>query len=144
MTEPKAPSMFEGGCACGAVRYRCDSPPLRMVNCHCRSCQRYSGSAYSPTVIVPRRSVVLTRGQTKVHELVADSSHVARREFCAECGSPLFASSSGHEELLGIKAGSLDDPSWYSGDADVWVASAQPWDSMNPATQKFDKGPRKT
>ena len=53
---------FTGGCACAAIRYECLALPLRMVNCHCRDCQIASGSAYSPTLIMARSAVKLTKG----------------------------------------------------------------------------------
>jgi len=130
---------FFGGCACGAIRYECNELPLRMVNCHCRDCQRASGSGYSATVIVPASSVRLLHGECKEHQSVAESGNIATREFCGICGTPLFARSSAHVQSIRVKAASLGDPSWFSPEADVWVASAQPWDHMNPAVPKFAK-----
>lgn len=133
---------FFGGCPCGAIRYRCDSPPVGMVNCHCRSCQQYSGSAYSPTVLVPRSSLRIVSGSPRTHEIGAESGGTARREFCAHCGAHLFAGSTARDAIVGVKAGSLDDPSWFVPTADVWVGSAQPWDHMDPELPKFEKGRR--
>jgi hypothetical protein len=131
------PSTFSGGCACEAVRYDCSTSPITMVNCHCRDCQRASGSAYSPTVVVPTATLVLVRGTPRYHEITVANGHVARRAFCGECGTPLFASSSAHPEMTGIRAGSLDDPSWYRAERDVWTGSAQPWDMLSPGTVKI-------
>jgi hypothetical protein len=86
-----------------------------------------------------RSSVRLLRGQCTEHRIEADSGNVARREFCAVCGTPLFASSLARSDFVGVKASSLDDPSWFAAEADVWVASAQPWDHMNPSVPKFNK-----
>jgi hypothetical protein len=133
---------FQGGCACGAIRYECTATPLRMVNCHCRDCQRASGSGYSATVIVSANSVRLLRGECKEHCIVAESGNVARRQFCGACGSPLFAASVARPQFLGLKAASLDDPSWFTPEADVWVESAQPWDPMSPGIQKYAKDRR--
>ena len=108
-----------------------------MVNCHCRGCQRAGGAAYSPTAVVSRSAFRITRGEPNVFESAADSGNVARRAFCGDCGSPLFASSSGRLDFLGIRAGSLDDPSWFRATADVWAESAQPWHVMDPRTPKF-------
>ena len=108
---------FTGGCACGRIRYECSAPARRMVNCHCRDCQLASGSAYSPTVVMARDAVRVTRG-----------------------GTPLFASSSASPQHLGVRAASLDDSSWYKAEADVWTGSAQAWDCMDAAVPKFEKG----
>jgi hypothetical protein len=131
-----APSVFSGGCACGAVRYDCSTSPITMVNCHCRDCQRASGSAYSPTVLIPTATFRLVRGEPRYHEITAANGNIVRRTFCAECGSPLFASSSAHPEMTGVRAGSLDDPSWFRAERDVWIGSAQPWDVLSPGTVK--------
>jgi hypothetical protein len=130
------PSLFSGGCACGAVRYDCSTSPITMVNCHCRDCQRASGSAYSPTVIVPTATFQLVRGEPRFHEIMVANGNIARRAFCGECGSPLFASSSAHPEMTGVRAGSLDDPSWFRAERDVWIRSAQLWDILSPGTVK--------
>jgi hypothetical protein len=134
-----SPSEFFGGCLCGAVRYACTAKPLAMVNCHCRDCQRAGGGAFSPTIIVPAPSLRMTRGQPKLHSVDAESGNEATRAYCGECGSQLYAFSSGRSEFVGIKAGSLDDPSWYRPTKDVWVGSAQPWDCLDPTLPKLRK-----
>ncbi|MEO8603868.1 MAG: GFA family protein [bacterium] len=130
---------FSGGCACGAIRYECSVAPRRMVNCHCRDCQRASGSAYSATVIMAASAVRVLRGQCAAHRTEVEGGNVAKREFCSACGSPLFASTSARPDVVGVKASSLDDPSWFAPQADVWAGSAQPWDHMDPRLPKFAK-----
>jgi hypothetical protein len=130
---------FSGGCACGAIRYECSAPPLRMLNCHCRDCHIAGGGAYSPTVIMTRDAVNITSGRTAVYERIADSGNIAKREFCPNCGSPLFASSSARPGFVGIRAASLDNPAWFSPEANVWMDSAQPWDCIDPAVPAFAK-----
>lgn len=53
---------FQGGCACGAIRYECASKPIASFNCHCRACQRFTGSAYISGVLVPSAAFELTQG----------------------------------------------------------------------------------
>jgi hypothetical protein len=137
----RAPSNFSGGCACGAVRYECSSAPAAMVNCHCRDCQRASGAGYAPTLIVSPTHFRVTRGQPKYHEVMAQSGSTARRAFCEGCGSPLFASTSARPDFVGIRAGSLDDPSWFRATVDAWTASAQPWDALSEHTTKYPGNP---
>jgi hypothetical protein len=134
------PAAFSGGCLCGAVRYECSAAPMTMVNCHCRDCQKAGGSGYSPTVVVRRRALRLRSGRPRYHRVTGESGSIARRAFCPECGTPLFASTSARPGLLGIRAGSLDDPSWFRATADVWTSSAQPWALMDSGVPKFRKG----
>ena len=110
-----------------------------MVNCHCRDCQKASGSAYSPTLIVNASSLKLSKGEPKYYFVLAESGNTARRGFCADCGTPLFAGSSAKTEFLGIKVSSLDDPSWFKPVANVWTCSAQPWDILDPNVPSYSK-----
>ena len=134
------PTSLSGGCLCGAVDYSCAAPPLSMVNCHCRDCQKWSGGTYSPTVVVPAESLEITDGQLRSYTLRADSGAEATRQFCPACGSQLFAFSSARPERIGIKAGSLDDPRWFKPTADVWVSRAQPWDTLDATIAKISEG----
>jgi len=138
--EVSVPTTFSGGCACGAVRYECSAPPAAMVNCHCRDCQRAGGSAYAPTVVVRSDAFRVIATQPTYYSVTAQSGHIARRAFCPACGSPLFASTSARPDFVGIRAASLDDPTWFHPTADVWTASAQPWDVMEPSVAKHPQG----
>jgi hypothetical protein len=132
MAASAVPSTFAGGCACGRVAYACSEAPFSMVNCHCRDCQRAGGSGHSPSVVVKRSAFRITRGEPRFYERRADSGATARRAFCADCGSPLYASTSARPELVVIRAGSLDDPSWFRPGAVVFADSAQAWDPLEP------------
>jgi hypothetical protein len=110
------------------------------VNCHCRDCQRAGGAGYSPTVVVAKADFHVTGESPECHEIIAASGETATRAFCRRCGSPLFAWSSARRDFVGIRAGSLDDPSWFRPDADFWVDSRQPWDLLHPETRKYAQG----
>jgi hypothetical protein len=131
---------FTGGCLCGAIRHECSAEPFATGNCHCRDCQRSSGSAFVPALFVPREAVKIT-GEVKYYAVTADSGNTFSRGFCPTCGTPLFGLSVGLPGAIGIRAGSLDDPSWYRPAVDIYTTSAQPWDTMNPDLPKFPKGP---
>ena len=131
---------FSGGCACGAVRYKCSAEPLGMLNCHCRDCQYASGTFHTAVVVVPTGSMEIQGDTLKHYESVADSATKVYRGFCSTCGSPLFARNETYEkDFLAIKAASLDDPSWYKPATDIWTDSAQPWALMHPDTKKYPK-----
>jgi hypothetical protein len=129
-----------GGCMCGAVRYECAATPMFMGNCHCRDCQRASGGTYAPAIGVPRSAVQIT-GDVKYYESKADSGNMARRGFCANCGSRLFSLPPFAPDLMVILATSLDDPSIFKPGMDIYTSSAQPWDHMDPSLPKFPKMP---
>lgn len=133
------PAPFSGGCLCGAVRYTCAMEPVATVQCHCRDCQRNSGSGFAIVLAVQRAAVTFQRGTPKRHTTHADSGNTVWREFCATCGCQLFAGGSVNPDFCGIKASSLDDPSWVRPLGDIWTDSAQPWDYLDPALPKAPK-----
>ncbi|MGE5659645.1 MAG: GFA family protein [Actinomycetota bacterium] len=130
---------FTGGCLCGAVRYECSAQPVSMGICHCRDCQQATGSAFAAAMLVPQNAVTIT-GNVTYYDVTGDSGSIVSRGFCPICGSRLF-SKPPIPELMGIMAGSLDDPSWFKPQAEIYVASAQPWDYLNPDLPKFAKLP---
>ena len=130
-----------GGCACGAIRYSYEGEPLFAMNCHCRDCQRETGSAYVPVLGVPAATFRVIQGSPKFFDVKADSGNITRRGFCADCGSPLFGLPGVSGEMVTIRVGSLDDPSGYRPSQDVYTSRAQPWDYMNPDLPKSSKLP---
>jgi hypothetical protein len=130
---------LSGGCACGAVRYACTAEPMFALNCHCRDCQRETGSAYAPILAVPSAAFAVTHGSPGYFDVTADSGYVTRRAFCARCGSALFGEPGSRTDMVTIRAGSLDDPSIFRPTQNVFVASAQPWDHMDPALPRVAK-----
>ncbi|MGV1014801.1 MAG: GFA family protein [Methyloceanibacter sp.] len=127
-----------GGCACGAVRYEAGAAVL-MMNCHCRSCQRASGSAYAAFVVVPKDSFQPT-GELRYYECTGGSGKKVRRGFCPTCGSPVAIEVDVAPGIVALLAGSLDTPSAHSPAMDIFTLSAQPWDHMSPDTRKVAGG----
>ena len=128
-----------GGCACGAIRYECTVEPLMAVNCHCRDCQRASGSAYGSALWFPADAVRVSSGRVKFFVKKSDTGNTVSRGFCADCGSPVLASNSNAPMTI-VYAASLDDPGWHRPQLDIFTSSAQPWDHMDPARPKYDRG----
>jgi hypothetical protein len=112
-----------------------------MGNCHCRDCQRATGSAYFAAVSVSEPTFRLTTGTPAVYEKQADSGNTMRRMFCSQCGSPVYLTNSARPNMVVLYAASIDDPSWVRPSRDIYTESAQPWDYMNPALAKFPKMP---
>ena len=126
---------YSGQCLCGEISYSVDIEPMFTGNCHCKDCQRSSGSAFIPAMIFPEKNVAVS-GEVKYFESQADSGHMHKRGFCPNCGSQLFARFSSMPGMLGIKAGTLNNSSNYVPKLDFHIGSAAPWDFMNPELPK--------
>ena len=115
-----------GGCFCGAIRYELTADPVFQVACHCRACQYASGGAPTLAMIVPRAALKITKGQPRTFWAEGDSGGKVGRSFCETCGSPVFSEPTSGDIAV-IKVGSLDDPSHFKVQADIWMQAAQPW-----------------
>lgn len=131
---------FTGGCLCGAVRYRGTAEPVMAGHCHCRDCQKSTGGAMASLLAVPADSLAIT-GKPKYFSVKGESGQSVDRGFCPDCGTPLISKAGALPGVVFIKAGTLDDPSWYKPTFDIFTSSAQPWDHMDPALPKFPKMP---
>jgi len=127
---------ISGGCACGAVRYASSGEAIFALNCHCRDCQRESGSAFIPVLGVAKSTFTVIQGTPRSFTVTADSGYPTTRLFCGDCGSPLYGMPSSAPDLVTIRVGSLDDPSVFRPSQNIYTARAQPWDCMEPALPK--------
>jgi hypothetical protein len=128
---------FSGGCACGTVRYESTADPIMMLHCHCRDGQQSSGGPFSSFVIVPTEAFRLLQGSLRFHASPSQMGGKTHRGFCPECGSPIQSKPDLVPHIVAIRTASLDDPSWFNSQADVWTSDAQLWDQMNPGLPKF-------
>lgn len=133
MTKP-----ISGGCLCGTVRYKISGVPVSSFNCHCRDCQRTSGSGFAPVILVKRDNAEAS-GNVNFYDAKADNGCINSRGFCPVCGSQLFELLERMPGMLTIKAGTLDEPSQFKPQMDFYTASAQPWDFMNPDLPKLPR-----
>jgi hypothetical protein len=107
-------AMQQGGCICGAVRYETEGAPLRVTICHCRFCQRATGTAYMVEPIFPRKDLRITRGSPATYEHRSEGSgKLVQAHFCARCGTKLFLTFERFAEVCGVYAGTFDDPDWF-------------------------------
>lgn len=134
---------YSGACACGRIRYTCTAPPAFSWNCHCRDCQRASGSAFCAVLYVPREALTVT-GEATYYEVLAESGRSVSRGFCPTCGSPLFIVADLVPALQGLWAASLDEPARFRPQVDVWVSRRQPWDSLSSSLPTIAEAPSET
>ena len=129
-----------GGCLCGSVRYTVRGEPLRTMICHCKICQRSSGSAISTIAIFPRDSLNV-EGELRAYEYAGDSGRKLAINFCPNCGAPVLLDIRAMPDLVSIKVGSLDDTSWFDPTVDIWTDSAQSWFPTTGDRRRFPENP---
>jgi hypothetical protein len=114
-----------GGCQCGAIRYVIDAEPVTVYACHCRECQRQSGSAFGLSAIFPASAVRITRGPAAQWRRTTDSGRISTASLCGICGNRIMNSSGG--PFVSLKPGTLDDAGWIQAVGHIWTGSAQDW-----------------
>jgi len=133
-------SFATGQCLCGAVKYEITGEPIRMAACHCKDCQRSSGTGHMSLAFF-KESDVSVSGETSSFDAKADSGNINTRHFCPNCGSRLFTRNSGRPGVIGIAVGCADDNSWFSPQAVVYNARCEAWDAIPLEIPKFDGMP---
>lgn len=135
--------IFEGGCACGAVRYALKSAPLDCGWCHCRTCQLNSGSPAMVFASVPDGDFVVTKGADVVRRF--SSSSFGYRRFCGACGTPLTMEVEHQPEMVDFSVATLDDPGAVAPGFHIFWSSRISWfepgDDL-PRHARFRKGMR--
>ena len=120
--------MSEGGCLCGAVRYRIADPPLSSAICHCTSCRRASGAPTVAWVTVDRKQFEILSGKPAAFR----SSPGVKRQFCGQCGSPLTYENAQSPGSIDITTASLDDPNGFPPSVEVWLEDKISWQPTDP------------
>ena len=133
-----------GGCACGRIRYTCRAEPIYQLICHCRDCQRASGSAFAEVVLVPSDALVLSGDQPGRYKVVSGAGRPMQREFCSECGSPLMITKPETPQLVFLQAASLDDPQLFKPELEIFTSKAHAWTQSGAAIPKKSGGPGET
>jgi hypothetical protein len=131
---------IEGGCLCGQVRYSADAEPVFVGVCHCRNCQKGSGTAFGVVVALPK-PMLSVQGTLKTFNDRGDSGKMLYRRFCPECGSSVTGEAEVMPDVLMIMAGTLDDASWVKPTMEIYCDSAQPWVQLGGERQRFPKMP---
>jgi len=119
--------VIAGGCLCGAVRYEAAGDPLYAVLCHCRDCQRASGTGHVPVMGMPKASFAV-RGETTIYAVRHVSGRSSIRHFCPRCGSLLFGTTEIAPEAVSVYVGTLDKPSIFRPEAAMFTRDRHDWD----------------
>jgi hypothetical protein len=131
---------ISGGCLCGAVRFESKAGPKITRVCWCRDCQYLGAGSGTVNVFFPTDSFT-ARGETHNYRSVADSGNVILRRFCPTCGTPLFTAAEIRPHIIGVRAGTLDDPNLVAPALTIWTASAPRWACISEAIPRVERQP---
>lgn len=126
----------DGGCLCGAVRYRVAAAPVRAGYCHCRMCQRNSGAPVQAWADVPIDGFSLLKGEPASYR----SSSWGQRQFCRTCGTPLLHVEIEAPRTVSIYTATLDDPASMPPTHHIWTASRVPWFETADDLPRYPEG----
>jgi hypothetical protein len=130
-------ALREGGCACGAIRYRLASDPLFIHCCHCLNCQRQTGSAFVINLMIEASHVELVAGALQPVEVPRDDGSTQRIFRCPTCQVAVF-SEYGRPEVRYVRAGTLDRPSEVTPDVHIFTKSKVSWLTLPESTPAFE------
>jgi hypothetical protein len=125
-----------GGCLCGRVRYTLTGDPAFSGICHCRNCQRYTGSTFEAVAGYPA-SAVSVEGELKTYTDTGNSGKSVLRRFCPNCGSGVLGEAEVMPGIVMVLVGTMDDPSTYQPGMEIFCSSAQPWFHGGGERQRF-------
>jgi hypothetical protein len=127
--------MLEGGCACGAVRYRLTSPPMIV---HCRDCQRQTGGAFAVNALIETDRIEMLSGEPVAISMPTDSGRPHDVYRCPGCATALWSDYGRRPVLRFVRAMTLDDPDALPPDVHIFTRSKLPWVGLPPEVPAFE------
>jgi hypothetical protein len=131
-------SILEGGCACSKLRYRLASGPMFVHCCHCRDCQRQTGSAFVLNALMEADRVELLAGEAQAIEVPTDSGRPHAICRCPACKVAVWSHYGGVQKLSFVRVGALDKPSRLPPDVHIYTRSKLPWVALPAGVPAFE------
>jgi hypothetical protein len=129
----------EGGCSCGAVRYRLTDAPMFVHCCHCTSCQTETGSAFVLNALIEAVRVETLAGAPEAVMTPSESGRGQQIWRCPDCRVALWSNYGGAADILRfVRIGTLDDPGALPPDVHIYTRSKLPWVRLPEATPAFE------
>lgn len=133
--------IYEGGCACGRVRYHIADAPVFSNHCQCTDCRQRSGTGHGSYLTFANRAKVTLKGEAAEWQSRGDSGNMKSSGFCPACGTPVYLTFAAMPNLFTVTAASLDDPTRFKPQVVTYHARALAWDRIDPALQMFETMP---
>jgi hypothetical protein len=121
----------EGGCLCGAVRFRTEGEPVNVRICHCRNCQKSMGSPFFARALFDQRDLKV-EGETAYHL----SSEALERVFCRKCGTRLFSRRT-NGTVVGVALAAFDDRNAFAPTEHIWLSEKIDWVRIDDGLKQY-------
>jgi hypothetical protein len=133
-------AQITGGCLCGAVRYTAEVDPGAATICHCKDCQKFTGSVFAALVGVPKEAIKID-GTMKTFSSLGGSGKPILRHFCPECGSSLAEEPGTRPGFVILNVGTFDNPAAAGPGREIFRDDAVPWVAIHGELPRFAKRP---
>ena len=130
-----------GSCTCQSVQYSVKEELKSIVNCHCNTCKKMTGSAFSVVTLIQEQNLEITKGQDKI--ATYSISENATKHFCSVCGSPIYNEHKAYPGHCLLPAGTLNDPSVITPAMNIFCESMLSWVKNISELKSFDQLPQK-
>jgi hypothetical protein len=137
--EPMSDYPLEGGCFCGFIRYRLETPPMFVHCCHCTDCQKQTGSAFAINALIERDRVTLLAGKPEAIEMKTDSGHPHDIYRCPNCKSAVWSDYSRRRVVVFVRVATLDQPSSLVPDVHIFTRSKLAWVRLPNDARAFEE-----
>lgn len=131
--------MLEGSCLCGKVRYEVRGPALTMYYCHCQMCRKATGSSFATNMQVRAEDFAIVAGRDVVKAYRSSPDEL--RNFCGNCGSPIYSEAEHRRGILSIRCGLLNGDPAIRPAHHIYTAYKAPWLVIGDGLPEFPKGP---
>jgi hypothetical protein len=132
---------LNGSCQCGAVTYTVSAEPLFTYACHCGSCQKRTGSAFSLGLVIATEALDL-KGALTTWSRVSDQGNTNTRYSCASCGNIIYGIGNTSPDLAKLQAGTLEDTGAVEPEVHMWTSKKQRWLILPDRVQQFETQPQ--
>ena len=129
---------MEGGCSCGAVRYRLKDRPMFTHCCHCLDCQRQTGSAFVLNALIETDRIERLAGEPVIFSMPTDSGRPHDVHRCGTCGVAVWSDYGRRPYVRFVRVGTLDDPTAVAPDVHIFTRSKQPWVRLPDGARAFE------
>ncbi|GAA5557637.1 hypothetical protein Asch01_02381 [Acinetobacter schindleri] len=130
---------YAGSCLCGGIQYEVRGPLGDIIQCHCRRCRKATGTAFAANSPIAKADFYLLQGQQLLKSFTTTTG--VSRNFCSECGSPIYSVKADLPDVYRLRIGSLDTPIEQKPTCHFYVGSKAEWEDLHDTLAQYHERP---